>query len=153
MLSYISVKGENMQKISDLNVVKNLLVEMYDNGIAENDTVRKMDILDYYAISDLDIRKLNIALRENGIPKSKHESSVINQLALKYGGIILSKEDFLKRILGEKQTVSGIEITDDIKFETVNYFAENNIPFTYINYQYYIKRLVTSILQEESRGR
>ena len=142
-----------MQKISDLNVVKNLLVEMHDNGILENDIIRKMDILDYYAISDIDIRKLNIALRENGIAKSKHESAVINQLAMKYGGIILSREDFLKRILGEKQSVNGIEITDEIKFETVAYFEENSIPFTYINYQYYIKRLVASLLQEESRSR
>ena len=142
-----------MKKISDLNVVKNLLVEMHDNGILENDIIRKMDILDYYAISDIDIRKLNIALRENGIAKSKHESAVINQLAMKYGGIILSREDFLKRILGEKQSVNGIEITDEIKFETVAYFEENSIPFTYINYQYYIKRLVASLLQEESRSR
>lgn len=142
-----------MQKISDLNVVKNLLIDMYVNGIEENDTVRKMDILDYYAISDIDIRKLNIVLREAGIPKSKHESVVINEIAIKYGGIILSREDFLKRILSEKQSISGIEITDDIKFEAVAYFEENSIPFTYINYQYYIKRLVASLLQEESRSR
>ena len=44
-----------MQKISDLNVVKNLLIDMYDNGIEENGVVRKMDILDYYAICDIDI--------------------------------------------------------------------------------------------------
>lgn len=142
-----------MQKISDLNVVKNLLIDMYDNGIEENGVVRKMDILDYYAICDIDIRKLNIVLREAGIAKNNHENSVINQLAIKYGGIILSREDFLKRILSEKQSISGIEITNDIKFEAVAYFEENGIPFTYINYQYYIKRLVASLLQEESRSR
>ena len=142
-----------MQKISDLNVVKNLLINMYDNGIEENGVVRKMDILDYYAICDIDIRKLNIVLRESGIAKNNHENSVINQLAIKYGGIVLSEEDFLKRILSEKQSISGIEITNDIKFEAVAYFEGNGIPFTYINYQYYIKRLVASLLQEESRSR
>ena len=142
-----------MQKISDLNVVKNLLIDMYDNGIEENGVVRKMDILDYYAICDIDIRKLNIVLREAGIPKNNHENSVINQLAIKYGGIVLSEEDFFKRIQNEKLSISGIEITDEIKIEVMNYFKENNIPLVYKNYQYYIRRLVANILQEESRGR
>ena len=142
-----------MQKISDLNVVKNLLIDMYVNGIEENDTVRKMDILDYYAISDIDIRKLNIVLREAGIPKNNHENSVINQLAIKYGGIVLSEEDFFKRIQNEKLSISGIEITDEIKMEVMNYFKENNIPLVYKNYHYYIRRLVANILQEESRSR
>ena len=114
-----------MQKISDLNVVKNLLIDMYDNGIEENGVVRKMDILDYYAICDIDIRKLNIVLREAGIPKNNHENSVINQLAIKYGGIVLSEEDFFKRIQNEKLSISGIEIPDEIKMEVMNYFKEN----------------------------
>ena len=142
-----------MQKISDLNVVKNLLIDMYDNGIEENGVVRKMDILDYYAICDIDIRKLNIVLREAGIPRNNHENSVINQLAIKYGSIFLSEEDFFKRIQNEKLSISGIEITDEIKMEVMNYFKENNIPLVYKNYHYYIRRLVANILQEESRSR
>ncbi len=142
-----------MHKITDLNVVKNLLIDMYDNGIEENGVVRKMDILDYYAISDIDIRKLNISLREAGIAKNNHESSVINQLAIKYGGIVLSEEDFFKRIQSEKLSIAGIEITDEIKIEVMNYFKENNIPLVYKNYHYYIRRLVANILQEESRSR
>ena len=142
-----------MQKISDLNVVKNLLIDMYDNGIEENGVVRKMDILDYYAICDIDFRILNIVLREAGIPKNNHENSVINQLAIKYGGIVLSEEDFFKRIQNEKLSISGIEITDEIKMEVMNYFKENNIPLVYKNYHYYIRRLVANILQEESRSR
>ena len=136
-----------MQKISDLNVVKNLLIDMYENGIEENGVVRKMDILDYYTISDVDIRKLNNTLREAGIVRNSHESSVINQIAIKYGGIVLSEEDFFKRIQNEKLNIAGIEITDEIKIEVMNYFKENNIPLVYKNYQYYIRRLVANILQ------
>ena len=59
----------------------------------------------------------------------------------------------IRRLQSEKLNIGGIEITDEIKMEVINYFEENNIPFVYMNYQYYIRRLVANMLNQESRGR
>lgn len=143
-----------MQRIKDLNLVKNVLCEMIDHGIeTEDGNIRKADIIDYYEICDINIRDLVIHLRDNGVNLTQHERSSIRAFAIKFGGVTLSREDFFKRLQSEKLNIGGIEITDEIKMEVINYFEENNIPFVYMNYQYYIRRLVANMLNQESRGR
>ena len=141
-----------MERITDLEELKNRLVEMMSKGIEVDQGVyRKMDPIDYYELTNIEPKYLYRVLNK-AIELTPHERSVIVSYATKCNSHIkMPKEAFLERILKEKLNIKGIDVTDDMKLEAVQYMEENDIPLAYLNYVAYIRRVVNTLVVDMKR--
>lgn len=142
-----------MEKIRDLEELKNRLVEMLVNGVeVDANKFRKMDLIDYFEMTDIDPKNISKVLSAE-ITLTPSERRIIGSFGGKYSyaGDSLSKEQLERKIANEKVTIKGIEITDDIKSEEINFLEESGISFSYLNYQAYIRRVADMLSSEMKR--
>lgn len=136
-----------MERLTDLEELKNRLVEMITKGIeVEPGVFRKMDAMDYYDITDIPPKNLYSILKDN-VSLTPHERRVIVDYAAKCSvtAFALPKEKFIERVMNEKIIIKGIEVTDEMKEEAILFMEENNIPLAYNNYLAYIRRVINQI--------
>lgn len=140
-----------MENTGDLVYLKNMLCECLKNGIEENGTTRDFDIIDYYQYSKIPIEKL-MKTMASAIQVSADERRLIQPFITKYSTQTLkSFEVFIEARMNEKMSIDGIEITSEMKIETISYFMENQIPLNFKNYITYLRRKVTSLKVEVQR--
>ena len=142
-----------MNRIEDLNVLFEVLMDMVVNGVLENGVYRMPNIMDYYNITDINIKLIFSVFREAGLKFSNlHERTRLRSFVEKNSGIEFSVDDFTQKIMGDNLCIQGIVISEEMKRQAIEYFLTNNIPLTYINYNVYIRGIVNSIKQEEQRS-
>ena len=142
-----------MERLTNYEELKNRLVEMISNGIEEEPGVfRKMDEMDYYSITDIEPKLLYATLKQN-VEMTPHERSVIVTYATKCSvkAFALSKEKLVERVMKEKIIIKDIEISDELKEEAIKFLEKNNIPFAYVNYLAYIRRIANQIAASMNR--
>ena len=59
--------GDIMNRIEDLNVLFEVLMDMVVNGVLENGVYRMPNIMDYYNITDINIKLIFSVFRADGI--------------------------------------------------------------------------------------
>lgn len=142
-----------MNRIEDLNVLFEVLMDMVVNGVLENGVYRMPNIMDYYNITDINIKLIFSAFRAAGIKfRNSHEITRLRTFVEKFSDVELSIDVFTQKIMGEDLCIKGIVISEEMKRQAIEYFLTNNIPLTYINYNVYIRGIVNSIKQEEQRS-
>lgn len=136
-----------MNRVTNMADLKNRLVEMLTNGIeVEPGEYRKMEIIDYFEITDIDPKKLYSALKE-GTTITPHERRIIVPFISKYESLAvrLPKDKFVEKIMKEKLIIKGIEVTDEMKEEAIDFMITYNIPLAYYNYISYIRRVIDQL--------
>ena len=142
-----------MEKITDMVELKTRLLEMLENGIeVDNGEYRKMDFLDYYELTDINPRSIYQEI-SSCVSLTPHERQVLVTFAKRSSslGANLSKEQLENLVKNEKLVIKGQVITDEIKQEAIRYLEENNLPFRYIVYQTYIRRVANQMAEEMKR--
>ena len=142
-----------MNRIEDLNVLFEVLMDMVVNGVLENGVYRMPNIMDYYNITDINIKLIFSAFRAAGIKfRNSHEITRLRTFVEKFSDVELSIDVFTQKVMDEDLCIQGIVISEEMKRQAIEYFLTNNIPLTYINYNVYIRGIVNSIKQEEQRS-
>ena len=142
-----------MNRIEDLNVLFEVLMDMVVNGVLENGVYRMPNIMDYYNITDINIKLIFSVFREAGIKfRNLHERTRLRTFVEKFSGVEFSIDVFTQKVMDEDLCIQGIVISEEMKRQAIEYFLTNNIPLTYINYNVYIRGIVNSIKQEEQRS-
>lgn len=142
-----------MNRIEDLNVLFEVLMDMVVNGVLENGVYRMPNIMDYYNITDINIKLIFSAFRAAGIKfRNSHEITRLRTFVEKFSDVELSIDVFTQKVMNEDLCIQGIVISEEMKRQAIEYFLTNNIPLTYINYNVYIRGIVNSIKQEEQRS-
>ena len=145
--------GDIMNRIEDLNVLFDVLKDMVVNGVLENGVYRMPNIMDYYNITDINIKLIFSVFREAGIKfRNLHERTRLRTFVEKFSGVEFSIDVFTQKVMDEDLCIQGIVISEEMKRQAIEYFLTNNIPLTYINYNVYIRGIVNSIKQEEQRS-
>ena len=145
--------GDIMNRIEDLNVLFEVLMDMVVNGVLENGVYRMPNIMDYYNITDINIKLIFSAFRAAGIKfRNSHEITRLRTFVEKFSDVELSIDVFTQKVMNEDLCIQGIVISEEMKRQAIEYFLTNNIPLTYINYNVYIRGIVNSIKQEEQRS-
>ena len=145
--------GDIMNRIEDLNVLFEVLMDMVVNGVLENGVYRMPNIMDYYNITDINIKLIFSAFRAAGIKfRNSHEITRLRTFVEKFSDVELSIDVFTQKVMDEDLCIQGIVISEEMKRQAIEYFLTNNIPLTYINYNVYIRGIVNSIKQEEQRS-
>lgn len=145
---YVERKEMNLEKFKESRKALLLAVEdMIDNGVLLDDgTVREFDLLDWHYIYNRHFQKLTrIFMTEllNEIDKLEGRKKVIKTRQL----LSHSYNDSLGSV--NKKINSYYIINDDTfglteleKIVIVNYFNQNEIPYTYDSYYYAAKRVI-----------
>lgn len=142
-----------MDRLTDYEILKKRLVEMMSKGVeVDSGIYRKMDPIDYYALTNIEPRNLYKTLKRF-VNFTPHERSVIIAYAAKIESTSprLPKDKFLLRVYSEKLIIKGIEVSDEIKNEAINFMEENSIPYTYMNYNAYIRRIIEQMAIDSKR--
>ena len=145
--------GDIMNRIEDLSVLFDVLKDMVVNGVLEDGVYRAPNIMDYYNITDINIKLIFSVFREAGLKFSNlHERTRLRTFVEKFSGVEFSIDVFTQKVMDEDLCIQGIVISEEMKRQAIEYFLINNIPLTYINYNVYIRGIVNSIKQEEQRS-
>lgn len=145
--------GDIMNRIEDLNVLFDVLKDMVVNGVLEDGVYRAPNIMDYYNITDINIKLIFSVFREAGLKFSNsHERTRLRTFVEKFSGVEFSIDVFTQKVMDENLCIQGIVISEEMKRQAIEHFLINNIPLTYINYNVYIRGIVNSIKQEEQRS-
>ena len=142
-----------MNRIEDLNVLFDVLKDMIVNGVLEDGVYRAPNIMDYYNITDINIKLIFSVFCEAGLKfRNSHERTRLRTFVEKFSGVEFSIDVFTQKVMDEDLCIQGIVISEEMKRQAIEHFLINNIPLTYINYNVYIRGIVNSIKQEEQRS-
>ena len=105
-----------MNRIEDLNVLFDVLKDMVVNGVLEDGVYRAPNIMDYYNITDINIKLIFSVFREAGLKFSNlHERTRLRSFVEKNSGIEFSVDDFTQKIMGDNLCIQGIVISEEMK--------------------------------------
>ncbi len=141
-----------MEKITDMALLKECLLKMLTEGVEmDSGEYRKMDIIDYFLITNILPRDLFSVLKAAGVNINREEKNILLRIVRKYSIITLDlPEDlFMKKVFGEKVIINNELVTDDLKNATITYMRENEIPLAYVNYCLCLKRIMDREKQTE----
>ena len=139
-----------MNKITDMFLLKSILLEIAREG-------RKFDILDYYDLTDVPIWNILLVLEKKANLTSSERMELrkiikVNQKIyassppgyLHYGNF----ERFKASRFSEYMSVGGIEITDEMKDQALNYLLEKGYPILVSTYRAVIIKMVNQMKED-----
>lgn len=136
-VDYINKKEEN--DIKDFKYNIHMLCDLLENGIIENNKIRKMDIIDYYDYCDL---SFNILMKKaNEFKLSYEQKELLRKFVVANNGYDKTKNSDIKQILSEKVILGdGYVVEEAVKLSIMEKLKEKNIPINRKTYTLMFRR-------------
>lgn len=141
-----------MGKLTNLYILKEILMEHLLNDYENENSIYYFDIIDYYELTDIPITRILIDL--DTLNLNYNERKVLRSfVGINYTPKIDDINLFINEKFKEKLVLNEIEVTLDMKKHAIEVLLEKNIPINLKTYQAMIKKIFKDMEKENTRER
>lgn len=133
-----------MGKLTNLHMLKEILMEHLLNDFENENSIYYFDIIDYYELTDIPITRILIDLDEFGL-NYEERKMLRSFVGLNYSPNVDNVDLFIKDRLKEKLIFEENIVTSEIKQEAIQTLLEKNIPLNLKTYNAMIKKIIMQI--------